>query len=389
MNVRHPVPSAPAAGGLRTIQVVNVRWFNATAWYGIELARLLRASGHETLVIGLAGTASFEKAVSLGLDPVPLPLNTGNPLHWPGLYVSMRRLVQAFRPHVVNCHRGEGVPLWAVLRREAGFALVRTRGDQRLPKGNLPNRLLHSRVVDAVIATNSVMARHMADNMGVASDRVHTIIGGVDADRFRFDPAGRVAVRQGYRWGDDAFVIGLLGRFDRVKAQKETIEAVARLRSQGYHNLRLMLAGFETATTQAEVEGWIRDAGVGDITAITGRHPDVVGCISAMDAGVVPSLWSEAIARAALEIMACGVPLVSSTVGVMPDLLPGDAMCPPGDVQALAALLARVHDDASWREGLRAACVRRMASLRSEDFRDATLRVYNEALSRRQCPPRV
>lgn len=389
MNVRQSVPSAPVAGGLRTIQVVNVRWFNATAWYGMELARLLRCSGHETLVLGLAGTASFEKAESLGLAPVPLPLNTGNPLHWPGLYMSMRKLVQTFRPHVVDCHRGEAVPLWAALRREAGFALVRTRGDQRLPKGNLPNRLLHAHAMDAVIATNSVMARHMVDAMGVAPDRVHTIIGGVDAERFRFDPAGRATVRRGYGWGDDAFVIGLLGRFDRVKAQKETIEAVARLRSQGYHKLRLMLAGFETATTQAEVEAWIREAGVGDITVITGRHPDVVGCISAMDAGVVPSLWSEAIARAALEIMACGVPLVSSTVGVMPDLLPADAMCPPGDVQGLAALLARVHDDASWREALHAACLRRMASLRSEDFRDATLRVYNEALSRRQCPPRA
>lgn len=384
VNVSHTLhPPHDGTGPLRTIQVVNVRWFNATAWYGIELARLLREAGHEALVLGLEGTESFLKARSLGLDPVPLPLNSGNPLRWPGLVAAMRGIVRSFRPHVVNCHRGEAYPFWCALRASEGFALVRTRGDQRLPKGNMCNRLLHSRAADAVIATNSVMARHMATSMGVPAERLHTILGGVDTRVFRHDAEGRARIRRDYGWTEDDFVVGLLGRFDRVKAQKETIEAVARLRGAGYRRLRLMLAGFDSATARAEVEGWIREAGMGDATVITGRHPDVVACISAMDAGLVPSLWSEAIARAALEIMACGLPVVGSTVGVMPDLLPADAMSPPGDVQGLAALIARLHDDAGWREGLRKACRARISTLDSADFRDATLRVYHEAISRR------
>ena len=58
--------------------------------------------------------------------------------------------------------------------------------------------------------------------------------------------------------------------------------------------------------------------------------------LRALDVGVVASLWSETIARAALEIMACGRPLVSTSVGVMPDLLPASALVAPGDVDALA-----------------------------------------------------
>ena len=41
------------AAPLRVIQVVNVRWFNATAWYGLFLSRLLKDAGHEVLVLGL------------------------------------------------------------------------------------------------------------------------------------------------------------------------------------------------------------------------------------------------------------------------------------------------------------------------------------------------
>gem|GEM_PF-227179 len=400
MPVNAPDPAtlaaAPAAapspvGGdtpLRTIQVVNVRWFNATAWYGMMLARLLREAGHETLVLGLAGTESFERARAWGLDPIPLPLNAANPVTLAGLYGSLHRIVRDFRPHVVNCHRGEAFVLWGLLkalhaRGPHRFGLVRTRGDQRLPKGNRPNLFLHTRVADAVIATNSVMTGHFIHEMGVPADRVHTILGGVDEAVFRFDAAGRARVRAEYGWADDDFVVGLLGRFDAVKGQRELIETVAGLRAGRWDgtphpNLRLMLAGFDSATPEATVRGWLREAGIEDISVITGKRPDVAACISAMDLGVVASLWSETIARAALEIMACGRPLVSTTVGVMPDLLPQGALVEPGDVPAMAGAIAHAMDSQPWLEILRDACGLRIASLHRADFLNRTLAVYRD-----------
>ncbi|WP_294623585.1 glycosyltransferase family 4 protein [uncultured Bilophila sp.] len=367
----------------RTIQVVNVRWFNATAWYGVELARLLNAAGHESRVVALEGTDTFRKAQELGLEPLALPLNAKNPLAFPGLIRDMRRLVKDFRPDVVNCHRGESFLFWGALKEAGGYALVRTRGDQRLPKGNWPNRMLHTKVADAVIATNSVMARYVAGPMGVPPQRLHTILGGVDTRRFRFDPEGRAAVRARYGFADGDCVVGLLGRFDLVKGQKETIEAIRRLVAEGLP-VRLLLIGFSTATLQEEVEAWIREAGMEKHVTITGRVGDVAACLSALDVGVIASLWSETIARAALEIMACGRPLVSTSVGVMPDLLPAEALAAPGDVDALTALLRRAVVDAAWRGDLARTCSERIATLRDEDFLQQTLAVYAEACRRRR-----
>ena len=246
----------------RSIQVVNVRWFNATAWYGLELARLLNAAGHESRVVALADTETFAKAEEMGLRPLAMPLNAKNPLEFPGLIRDMGRLVRAFRPDVVNCHRGESFLFWGLLKGMGGYALVRTRGDQRLPKGNLPNRILHTRVADAVVATNSVMARHFAEKMRVPAERLHMILGGVDTERFRFVPEGRAEVRARYGFTDDECVVGLLGRFDLVKGQRETIAALAKLVGEGVRNIRLLLLGFSTATLQEEVEAWIREAGM-------------------------------------------------------------------------------------------------------------------------------
>ena len=238
-------------------------------------------------------------------------------------------------------------------------------------------------MADAVVATNSVMARHFAEKMRVPAERLHMILGGVDTELFRFDPEGRAEVRARYGFTDDECVVGLLGRFDLVKGQRETIAALAKLVGEGVRNIRLLLLGFSTATLQEEVEAWIREAGMERYVTITGKVPDVTACLSALDVGVVASLWSETIARAALEIMACGRPLVSTSVGVMPDLLPASALVAPGDVDALAGVLRRAATDAAWRRDLAGHCSERIMSLRDKDFLEQTLAVYAEAYRRR------
>ena len=361
---------------MRIIQVVNVRWFNATAWYGLELARLARDAGHDSLVLGLEGTEPLQRAEALGLETRALPFNAKSPLVWPGLLARMASVVRDFKPDVVNCHRGEAFVLWAALKG-MGFGLVRTRGDQRPPKGNPVNAWLYARAADAVIATNSVTAGQLRDTLHVPANTLHTIFGGVDTDRFAFDAQGRERVRAQLGYREKDVVVGLLGRFDAVKGQRESITALARLVREGL-SVRLLLIGFSSATEEREVRTWIREAGMDHAIDISGRVDDVPVWISATDLGLVSSLWSETIARAALEIMACGRPLVSTNVGVMPDLLPQEALCGPNDIDALTELLRRAVQDAAWREDLCAANRQRLTELNSRSFWEATLAVYEQ-----------
>jgi len=381
---------------LRIIQVVNVRWFNATAWYGLSLARLLQDSGHEVRVLGLPGTESFARAEDMGLDVLPLHLNTTNPLHQFFLLHRMRALLREFKPHVVNCHRGEGLVLWGLCKSLGHpFALIRTRGDQRPPKANSVNRALHARLVDALIATNSRTAEQCRELLGVrpgglqdsgqdsGPDKLFMIPGGVDTARFAPDPAGRAVVRRKYGFADDDMVVGLLGRLDTVKGQKELIDAVRRVRegedfSERRKRIRLMLMGFPTSLSQEAVQGWIQEAGLSSAAVITGKVDDVAAHINAMDMGIIASQGSEAIARAAFEIMACGVPLAGTDVGVMPDLLSAEALVPVGNTGALAALLERGLCDSAFLPALREQQGLRMQTLSNACFLEQTLEVYRK-----------
>ncbi|MCC8193774.1 MAG: glycosyltransferase family 4 protein [Deltaproteobacteria bacterium] len=369
---------------MRIVQVVNVRWFNATAWYGLFLSSLLREAGHTVRVICLPDTDSFARARDMGLDPEPLDLN--GPTAPVKAFGPLKRLVRDFSPHIVNCHRGESFLLWGLLKAAGGFGLVRTRGDQRPPKGNLPNVLLHAKAADAVIATSSGIAAGVRRILRVPEDKVHVIYGGVDTGRFHPDAKAREAMRAALGLSSGEKAVGLVGRFDTVKGQKELIAAFARLREQmggTARGLRLVLAGFGTSSTGEEaVRAWVREADIGESTIFAGRCDDVNALMNALDLGVVASLGSETIARVALEIMACGVPLIGTRVGVMPDLLADDALVPPGDVNAMATALCRFAADAAFGETLRLEQGRRMAHLSGKDFLQQTVRVYRDVLTR-------
>jgi len=67
-----------------------------------------------------------------------------------------------------------------------------------------------------------------------------------------------------------------------------------------------------------------------------------------------PSIWNDPFPMALLEAMACGLPVVASRAGGIPEQLAhgGGIMVPPGDEEALATALQQLLEDAAYRERL-------------------------------------
>ncbi|MDR2826003.1 MAG: glycosyltransferase [Deltaproteobacteria bacterium] len=377
---------------LRIIEVVNVRWVNATAWYALFLSRLLKDAGHQVLVLGLKDTKSFALAEEWGLSPLALPLNSVNPLVLLSLYGKLKKLVLEFKPQVVNCHRGESFALWWLLKKFAvkaavPFSLIRTRGDQRAIKDNLFNRILYARVSDALIATNTGIAQDMLRIPGVSPSKVHTIFGGVDEQLFYRDEAAGLKVRQAFGFGPQDFVVGLLGRLDTVKGHAVLIKALGIVKAKFTQeakpfNLKFLCIGADSELTRVQIEDMLGREGLADgkTAFITGRVENVRAYINALNLGVLSSIGSEAIARAALEIMACGVPLISSDVGVMPDLLPADCLTPAGDAFVLSEALEKYSQTPEVLGRLGVVSTEAMVGLKADDFLRKTLAVYENSL---------
>jgi len=106
----------------------------------------------------------------------------------------------------------------------------------------------------------------------------------------------------------------------------------------------------------------IRTLGIGDLVTFTGRisYAQFVQQYAKASVAVVPSVY-EGFGLPAGEAMACGVPVISTTGGALPEVV-GDAgiLVPPADSNALARALFSVLDHPEYAQTLSEAGYRRV-----------------------------
>lgn len=103
------------------------------------------------------------------------------------------------------------------------------------------------------------------------------------------------------------------------------------------------------------------ELGVAPVVLFAGFRRDVHRLLVASDLFVLPTL-ADAFPTAVLEAMAAAVPIVSSEVGGVGEIVAegGGRLLPPGDVEALAAAIIQSLDDPTWREAVRSRGLERV-----------------------------
>ena len=322
---------------MKVLNVINVRWYNATAWYAHMLSLGLETLGHKTAVMGLPDTPPVIKAKEAGIQTFEAELNSLNPLNLLQSALRFKKAVREFKPDVVVCHRGEFFFYFTHVRfwERPKWKLVRVRGDRRPPKADALSRWLYHNAVDKVVTSCESMRRFHLEKLKLPEKKVVTLYGGVDREYFTRNEDGRQRVRREFGFTDNDFVLGILARYDTVKGHDSLFRAIEELRKEGMDNIRLIVAGVDARMDESDIKIMLENRGLRNITAVTGMRNDVVDVISAMDLGVIPSLGSEAVCRVGMEMMSCGVPVIGSDIGVIPEIIPPSNILAAGDVQAI------------------------------------------------------
>ncbi len=320
------------------------------AHYAVTLAAEQARRGHRVALWGREDSPLLDEARSLGLEA-----RGWGPLSWP----AQRRAAAAFMPRVVNAHTGSSHAAALALAYGRPCAILRTRGDARPPAATALTRFVAGRT-DAFIAVN----RSLEEELKAAF------------------PGAKVArVAQGIKGPDQAAelaegpVVGMLARFDEVKGHRTLLAAAAELKA-AVPGLLVRCAG----------EGRLLEslrASAGDAAQFPGRVAGKWAFMASCRVGVVPSLGSEAVSRAALEWMAMGRPVVASRVGGLPDIVSDGVtglLVPPGDERALAEALKSLLLDPRKAEAFGAAGRARWEKeFGLNAFYEATQQVYDEA----------
>ena len=164
-----------------------------------------------------------------------------------------------------------------------------------------------------------------------------------------------------------------------LKGLRYLLEAVSEIRKK--RPLTLTVIG--EPKKDSIIRQLVGSLGVGDVVHFTGRikNEDFARYYSDATIAVVPSLY-EGFGIPAAEAMACGVPLVSTSGGALPEVV-GDAgiIVPPADSAALAKAINCLLDNTAVRSRLACAGLERVNSVFSWEkaARDVES-VYREAI---------
>ncbi|MEK6274220.1 MAG: glycosyltransferase family 4 protein [Actinomycetota bacterium] len=270
--------------------------------------------------------------------------------------LKLRRLLRRHRPAVVHANGIKAAVVSVLATRGMGLPVVWVKhdftGDGRVAQ------MLAARCRAVIGVSAAVVETFGSKSSDAKVHVVHNGLPAVNADRER----GRRLVAEALGLEPTA-VIGLVGRLDRDKGQRELVGVLPEI-VRRVPEIRVALVGPENPARPeyvAELRSALTREGLTDVVSFLGFREDVLELMSGFDVVVVPSvpdergLGREGFGFVGLESFAVGTPVVAYDDGALRETL-GDCalLVPPGDRAALADALVRVLED----DGLRAGLVR-------------------------------
>lgn len=324
-RVVHALAPGPI-GGLESVVALLAR-----EWAGRGGAVALAM----TLQPGASIPANLESLASCGVEL--FPHSPAARAYWQER-ADFRNTFQRWAPSVIHTHGYRADILAGSAARSLGIPQVTTL--HGFTGGDWKNRLYQylqvgaARRSSAAIAVSGPVRDHLI-RVGVRAERVHLIPNAWSPAHPFLD---RRAARAELGLAADAVAIGWIGRLSHEKGADVLVSSVPLLEDTAWQ-ISVVGEGGERPALQHQAER----LGVADRIRWHGIVPEAARCYAAFDC-IVLSSRTEGTPIVLLEAMSAGVPLVTTRVGGVPDVV-GESeahLVPSENPAALAAAIGRV-----------------------------------------------
>ena len=203
----------------------------------------------------------------------------------------------------------------------------------------LPDETIHA----SVIAITDFTRRYIIETYKIPAEKVALIYQGTDTERFRHSKTIWEEAQNRYPLpGDAAPILGSIGSFEQRKGHPVLFQALEELVKSSLPNAHLMMVGDgpDESMLKAMVKNLELETNVSFFPFTD--EPNYV--YERLDITVLPSLYKEGLPNVLLESMSMGVPVVSSNIGGVSEIvIDGDTgyMVEPGNKTALAEAIQK------------------------------------------------
>ena len=316
------------------------------------LARELLVNGHDVTLVGGTSTRRLPEEAK-GVRVVSFPFRPRE--SFPNLGSRARKLMErlSMAQRAVAFLRANSDCLLIFKPYDLGPALMAARG-RTMRVGFLsggsefyPGYAALAKRLHYFAAVSRFTAGQIEEATGLKPAVNHL---GVDLVSFRpLEPDWDLGRSLGLEPEDEAIVSAV--RLVSLKGMQHALAALAQL-APSRPRLKLVIAG--EGPYAGELAAQAEELGLAERLILVGFIPqsDLAGFYSLGKVAVFPSQGEEALGLSAAEAMACGLPVVASNLGGLPEVVGTDAgiLIPPKNPDALAdALHKLLNDDAGLR----------------------------------------
>ncbi|NQV28861.1 MAG: glycosyltransferase [Rhodopirellula sp.] len=303
------------------------------------------------------------------------------------------RLAQFFREHRVQIvHAHQYTPFFQSLLARLRFRyppIVFTEHGRHFPDSRSPKRVAVNRALlrsdDRLIGVGESVRRALVENEGLPEHRTETIYNGVPLEKFlavRGDAELRLKVRNELRIAPNEFAIVQVARLNALKDHATAIRTLKRLLDHGVP-AKLILVG--DGEERSQLERFVTERSLGHAITFLGARNDIPQLLSCADAFLLSSI-SEGIPLTLIEAMGAGVPIVSTDVGGISEVIEhgtSGLLAPARDDELLAAHLRLLWQDSECRTQLAdRGCQRAVERFSLDQMHQQYVNVYEQLLGR-------
>ena len=303
-----------------------------------EMAGMI-ARGHRLLLFCPAEARIFAAAQARGIQVEALPIGEKR---WSGLR-ALRQRLKTLCPDLVVTHSSIDSWLTALATRFWGAAppVVRLRHISAPVGRGAATRWLYGRAAAHVVTTGERLRDQLIHDLDLPGSHVTSVPTGIDLAHYA--PRDKAAARRALGLPDTGFFTGIIATLRSWKGHRYLLDAWAALPAGAD---RLLVVG--DGPGRDNLRRQAADLGIALRVVMPGNQEDVAPWLAALDVFALPSYANEGVPQAIMQAMAMGLPVVSTPVGSIAEIVAdGETglLVPPRDTEALRAALARLAQD--------------------------------------------
>ncbi len=171
---------------------------------------------------------------------------------------------------------------------------------------------------------------------------------GIDVEQFKPGRPDR-DLRLELKLPPEHRLVGLISYLRSYKGHEYFIEAAARVQSRA-KDVTFLIVG--EGPEEARLRERIASMGLSSNVKMLGFRDDLLNVFRSLDLFVIPSIDGDTIPQVLMQALAMGLPVISTTVGSIPDVVQDGRtgfVVPPRDAGALGERILALLNDATLR----------------------------------------